>query len=623
MAMNDTPLSRHRHAAWRDLPWVPVAGLVAAFVLVAWAVSGSVLGYYLAADRTRAQATLQLTHQVLEGHLRRFQTVPDLLADDGDLRALLDAPGAADSRDAAAISAWLATRNALLDSSVIYVMGDDGITIASSNHDQPDSFVGQDFAFRPYFTAAIAGGRGRYFALGTTSGVRGYYFAAPVRNTAGAIAGVIAVKVDLDMIEADWRRQTDAIIVTDAEGVVFLSTQADWLYQGFLPLTADRVARTVQARRYADQPVGVLPVSRSQMQGLPVIAMTPGTAQRTYLEVSAPMPLADWTVHVLRDTSDARAQARLAVAAILLGLCIVAGLGIVWWQRRDRLAARLAAQDAAKVELERRVAERTADLARMNAQIRDEIAERRATEAALRRTQADLVQAGKLAALGQMSAALSHEINQPLAAARNYADSAAILMSRGDLDRAQANVGQIVMLIDRMAAIARHLRHVARKPDTPLKVLDLGAEVDGALALLANRLGDVTVIRDIAPRLPRVRAGSVRLQQVLSNVLANAVDALEDAPLRRIEIAAQHDGDFVLLTIRDHGPGVAGAIADRIFDPFFTTKRVGSGLGLGLSISYNILKDFGGDLRVGTHPAGGAVFTIALQAVATDRMAAE
>jgi two-component system C4-dicarboxylate transport sensor histidine kinase DctB len=280
-------------------------------------------------------------------------------------------------------------------------------------------------------------------------------------------------------------------------------------------------------------------------------------------------------------------------------------------QRRARLAERLAIRDAAQAELERQVAERTADLTRANAD--------------LHRMQADLVQAGKLAALGRMSAALSHEINQPLAAARNYADSAGLLIDRGDVTRAKDNIGQILGLIDRMATIARHLRSVARKPNEPLKVVDLAAVLQDALAIAQTRLStagaEVTV--DLPADLPPVQGGPVRLQQVIVNVLSNAADAVDGLADRRIDVTGRAEGDGVTLAIRDHGPGVAPAIADRIFDPFFTTKQVGSGLGLGLSISYNIMKDFEGDLRVANHPEGGAVFTLVLRRSGTRALAAE
>jgi two-component system, NtrC family, C4-dicarboxylate transport sensor histidine kinase DctB len=506
------------------------------------------------------------------------------------------------------------------------LMTPDGETIAASNYEKATSFLGQNFSYRPYFTSALAGKKGHFYAMGTTSGVRGYYFATPVRGPSGAVTGVLAVKVGLDVIEAEWRTQEARIIVTDPEGIIFMSTDPDWLYRGLLPLTEDRLARAAASRRYA----GIVPTSlphRVVKDGaLALITLQNGQGtNHEYVVAGQIMPRADWRVQVFLDTAPFHAQARLNIMALLMFLGALAATSLVILQRRARLAERIALQERAQAELERRVMARTADLARANALIETEVAERRATEAELRQTQGDLVQAGKLAALGQMSAALSHEINQPLAAARNYADSAAILIDRGDSARAKENVGQILGLIDRMAAIARHLRHVARKPDTPLQDIVLADAVGEALKLLATRLdaAGVRVSVDLPSDLPLVRGGPVRLQQVLANILANAVDAVEGTAHRVIEVTADVAAGRVQLSVRDHGAGVPQAIAERIFDPFFTTKRVGAGLGLGLSISYNIMKDFGGDLRVANHPDGGAVFTLDLAIAAARREAAE
>lgn len=570
--------------------------------------SRTATGIYMAEGRARAEALLGLTIQALDGHLRRFEVVPDLLADQERVLRLVQNP--TDAARIEAMNLWLQARNAELDSSDIYIMTPDGVTIAASNHHRADSFIGQNFTYRPYFTAALAGQTGRFYAIGTTSGVRGYYFAAPILDENNATVGVVAVKIGLDVIEAEWRAQDAAIMVTDPEGIVFLASDSGLRYQGLLPLTPDRLARTAASRRYADVPVSEMAVTQADdlltMDG------------HEYLTAQELMPRAGWTVHVLLDAAYLRAQARLAALAFLgAALAVV----LLIWQRRARLTERLALQLQTKAELERRVAERTADLAQANALIETEIAERRLTEQELRRTQSDLVQAGKLAALGQMSAALSHEINQPLAAARNYADSAAILIDRGDGVRAKENVGQILSLIDRMAAIARHLRNVARKPDAPLQDIVLRDAVAEALALVAPRLLQVAV--DLPDDLPPVRGGPVRLQQVLVNLLSNAADAMAESGALRIEVTGRRAAGRVLLTLRDYGPGVPAAIADRIFDPFFTTKSVGSGLGLGLSISYNIMKDFGGDLRVANHPEGGAVFTLDLQASVARQEAAE
>jgi two-component system C4-dicarboxylate transport sensor histidine kinase DctB len=183
-------------------------------------------------------------------------------------------------------------------------------------------------------------------------------------------------------------------------------------------------------------------------------------------------------------------------------------------------------------------------------------------------------------------------------------------------------MGQILSLIDRMAAIARHLRNVARKPDETLKTLSLPQAVADAVQIADARLkaSGVTVRLDLPDTLPLVLGGPVRLQQVIVNLLSNAADAMDDAG-GLIDVAASSDGGKVTLAVRDYGPGVAPAIVDRIFDPFFTTKTVGSGLGLGLSISYNIMQDFGGDLRVANHPDGGAIFSVVLQAAPTPEMA--
>ena len=330
------------------------------------------------------------------------------------------------------------------------------------------------------------------------------------------------------------------------------------------------------------------------------------------------MPAAEWTLHVLLDTAPLRAQARMATG-FLIALLGALGLGaLILSQRRQRERERLALREAAKIELERRVEERTAELEQANRLIAAEVAERRVAEAELRRTQADLVQAGKLAALGRISAALSHEINQPLAAVRNYADSAAILIERGEPERAKGNVVQILSLVDRMAAIARHLRGVARKPQSPLRPVNLAQAVAEALVVAGPRLtaAGVEVEVDLPACLSRARAGPVRLQQVLVNLLANAADAVEGQAERRVRISAREAGTLLCLTVCDSGPGVQPALVEQIFDPFFTTKGVGAGLGLGLSISYNIAKDFGGDLSVASGPLGGAAFTLTLDRAA-------
>ncbi|MEY9166406.1 two-component system C4-dicarboxylate transport sensor histidine kinase DctB [Sinorhizobium fredii] len=592
---------------------------------VTLAVHGNVLATrsYMQEASAQANTTLRLAVAALSGHLNRYQALPALIADHDDIKELVTRPRDRRLRDS--VNGYLKEINGLLKSSDIYVITPDGDTIAASNYDGPASFVGQNFSYRPYFQDALRGEQSRFYALGTTSLKRGYYFGSPIQ-IGDEIRGVIVFKVDIETIETSWQGGEYRIFVSDPEGIIFMSGDPEWLYAGILPLTPDRLARTEGSRRYANAILHPLPVARSETDGHALMTVTGGDSAREYLVLSHYMSDADWTVNVLTDTASVRTQALTTVAAAILLLCLT-GLAIaILIQRRARLRERMLMQEQAQEELERRVEERTADLARVNVQIEAEIAERRLTEQQLRQTQADLVQAGKLAGLGQMSAALSHEFNQPLAAAKTYADSASLLIERGRTTEASDNVRRISGLIDRMAAISRHLRNFARKPNEKLGPVPLEDVMHDTMEIVATRLktANAGIDIDLGTEPLVVRAGSVRLQQVLVNVISNAADAVEGLEDRTITVRAWREGDTAVLTIRDRGAGVAPAIAERIFDPFYTTKGVGKGLGLGLSISYNIIKDFGGSLKVSNHAEGGAVFRIELAAVPeAEREAAE
>ncbi|WP_264319357.1 sensor histidine kinase [Rhizobium terrae] len=566
---------------------------------------------YMKEAAAQAGTTLRLAVSALDGHLKRYEALPALIADQNNIEALIFDPKNEGLR--ARTNAYLKEINALLTSSDIYVMTMDGETIAASNYDSPVSFIGENFIYRPYFQEAARGQQSRFYALGTTSLKRGYYFGSPIEID-GVIRGVIVFKVDIDSIEESWKGGDDRIFVSDPEGIIFMTGSPEWLYASIRPLTADRIARTEASRRYADAKLRELPVRPGSFAGYDVMSIADGGAEKEYLVLSQPMPEAGWTVNVLMDTSSVRIQANTAIVAILLTLCLAGLAAAIIVQRRARLSERMQLQAEARNELERRVIERTADLARVNSRIEEEIAERRLTEQRLRQTQADLIQAGKLAGLGQMSAALSHELNQPLAAAKTYAETTGVLIDLGRTEEASDNVRRISALIDRMASISRHLRNFARKPNEKLGPVGIEDVMRDTLEIVAVRLkaADAILEMEIDPAVPAVRAGAVRLQQVLVNIITNAADAVEGLDDRRITVSARQVGDKVLVSVRDRGPGVAAAIRERIFDPFFTTKGVGKGLGLGLSISYNIIKDFGGSLSVQDHPEGGAVFLIEL-----------
>nr|WP_246770832.1 sensor histidine kinase [Aestuariivirga sp. YIM B02566] len=602
----------------RPVAWAALL-LVLAAAVIAYFGSTFATKTYFDQAASRGQTTLRLAVAVLRGQMSRYQSLPALIADHYDIQALLADPDNPARRTKA--DAYLKEINVLLASSDIYVIKPGGETIAASNYDGPVSFVGENFSYRPYYQDAIQGRQGRFFALGTTSLKRGYYFSSPV-TIRDEIKGVVVFKVDIDAIEASWKGDDYEILVSDPEGIIFMTDQLDWLYSSLKPLTADRLARTEASRRYANATLRELPITQTSISGgHQLMTITMGGQAREYLVLAEPMPEAGWTVSVLLDTAPVHAQAMTSVTAalLLLGLAVLAAAILL--QRRARLRERLELQRSAQAELEERVALRTADLALVNQQLGTEVAERRATEQQLRQTQSDLIQAGKLAALGQMSAALSHELNQPLTAVKTYADNAAILIERNRTEEARDNVSRISSLADRMASISRHLRNFARKPNEQLGPVALADVVKDTLEIVAWRLkaAQTEVAVDLGSRPLIVQAGQIRLQQVLVNLISNAADAVEGQAVRLITLTARRQDDKVTIAVADNGPGIPDAIAPRIFDPFFTTKGVGKGLGLGLSISYNIIKDFGGNLAVMNQLEGGALFTITLDAASPSR----
>ncbi len=576
---------------------------------------GIIAESYFGEMSEQGRTTLRLAVSALGGLLNRYEPLPALIADHDDIEELVAHPEDAELRQRANV--YLKSINTLLESSDIYIITLDGETIAASNYDGPTSFVGENFSYRPYFQDAAKGLQSRFFALGTTSHKRGYYFSAPILFNE-EIKGVIVFKVDIEGIEASFGDGENRILVSDPEGIIFMTGTPQWLYSGLMPLTPERLARTEASRRYANATLKELPLKNGNFGSHQLMTIAQDDGEREYMLLSQPMPDAGWTVSVLMDTGSLRTQVKTAMIAIILCLCLAAAVIAAMLQRRRRLRERLIHQAEAQAELERRVEERTADLARVNQEIEHEIAERRQTEKQLRKMQNDLVQAGKLAALGQMSAALSHEFNQPLAAAKNYAENASLLVERGRLAEVTENLRRISGLIDRMASISKHLRNFARKPNEKMAAVGLEAVLRDTLEIVGARLkaADAVLDVDLGPVQLAVKAGPVRLQQVLVNIISNAADAVEGREDRHIALQAVQHGQMVSIFIRDRGPGVPAAISERIFDPFFTTKGVGRGLGLGLSISYNIIKDFGGQLRVRNHEEGGAEFEIELPAAA-------
>lgn len=590
-----------------------VLAALAALLLVAVLAFPRLERAYLVATGDRDRATLDLAVQVLRGALNRTEALPSLLAERPILAELLADPD--NSGLLPFVNEQLRQTALSLGVSDVYLIDRDGLTIAASSYRTDRSFVGQSFTYRPYFTEALAGGLGRFHALGTTSGERGYFFAAPVLDGT-RIAGVIAVKITLDAFEATWAESGSTIIVQDSSNVIFLSDRAEWHFRTLGPMPEAALETIAVTRQYPVSRLRPLPARRMPLPGsdYEIVTIEDDETRQTMVMQTGLIATSGWRVSILSPTAPARAQALVALAIAGLVALFVVLLAATIWQRRLRLEDRLARQAGEQARLEARVRERTRDLDAANAQLRLEIEERTRAEAQLRKTQTDLIQAGKLAALGQMSAALSHEFNQPLAAVKAYAENAATFLDRGRIPEARENIGLISAMADRMAAISRHLRNFARRPQDKTGPVPLRAVISDALDLMRPRIegAGARILYDPPATEVWATGGRVRLQQVIVNLIGNALDAMEDVPHPVVTLSLHVTGPRCRIEVEDHGPGLSDEALAQAFDPFFTTKPPGQGLGLGLSISYNIVRDFNGRLMAANRTGGGAVFTVEL-----------
>lgn len=565
--MSIDPLRRR----WR---WVLVALLLPA--IAAWIVGSVAEWRALSMLETQAVVDARLRQALFQSEVARFRLLPLALAGDRDLPAALVASGPA----RAALDRKLEGLAATTGAAAIYVLDRNGRAIAASNWRTPRSFVGQDYAFRPYYRLAERDGAASQFGLGTISGKPGLYLSRRVDHD-----GVIVVKLEFDRIERQWQQADGITFVTDATGVIFVTSRADWRFWTTRPLPP-----AVQERLRDDLKSGA-----GSLRPLPFGLADEG--RRVRLSPSSPpmvhaaLPAADgWRLHLL---APAAAQVRGAVrsAQFAAGFAMLALIGVASAvaEGRRRRAMQAAATAARTVELEAAVAARTGELRR-------EMDERVASEARAETLREGLRQANRLATLGQVTASVAHETAQPVAAIRTYAVNSERLLDRGDEGQVRANLQAIGRLADRIGTVTAELRGFARKGTGEIQPIALAEAVDGALLILKGRLAGITLsIPPIPPDL-QVMAGKVRLEQVLVNLLQNAAEALAGQRYATIALSIRQAGAHLLVDIADNGPGIAPAVADRIFTPFVTSRA--AGLGLGLVIALDIMTDMEGSLEV-------------------------
>lgn len=577
-----------------------------------------------------AENELRLSAANLNGYLLRYDYLPQMLATREGVQRFLDSP---DSQDPMPLNLLLDRFRFTSGVSDVYLLNRDADTIAASNWHRPNTFIGQNYAFRSYYTDAITGGQGRFYGLGVQSLERGYYFSAPVwlddTSPDAKPDGVIVVKVLLDDVEESWAEQDAELFVTDSDNIIFMASHPELRMNALYPLTEDQRDTLRATRRYAMEPLTPSGIELEAPYGsdsyLVSFASGPLSGGH-YLSLTRPIPEFGWQMHILKPlTPVVNAQWIAALMAGGLYGVVALGGGIGWQRlrlRREREAfAERERQTLARVrdELEVSVERRTRDLVASNQRLSGEIEERRRAEENLRQTQDELIQAAKLAVLGQLAAGINHELNQPLAAIRAYAENGRRFIELTQVDKADANLAQIVELTQRMADISAQLRQFSRKSSERQETISVQACIEYALRLFHSRLRDdgIKVVQQWPEETLWVEGDLVRLEQVLVNLISNALQAMKEVASPMLTLSVEIAQQQVMISVADNGPGVPENYLGQIFEPFFTTKAPGSGLGLGLSISSRIMEDLGGKLQVANQPSGGARFIITLPCSAT------
>ncbi|QGZ60444.1 sensor histidine kinase [Paraburkholderia acidisoli] len=616
------------HVTRRLILLIVLAAGLAAVCALSWA-----LAWQTGIDTLRRNAAVRgdRTTAALKSTLERYDSLPYIVGEHPLVQDVLADPK---PEWVAAANRYLEDVNRHARATTTYIIRADGMSIAASNWHEADSFVGVNYQFRPYFIDAVKGGVGRFFAIGTISHDPGYYVSQPVRRD-GKIVGVAVVKLNLE-----WFPGADAsepLLVTDDHGVIFLSSVPAWKYRTMSPLAPAVVAAIDATRQYANARLTPLPagVERVLEGDADIVRIGSGLRAPRYLETRRALGEPDWhlvTMSSIDPVLDAARDTTIMTGFGYVSLCL---LGFYWRMRRARVQEVMRSRamlQKAYAMLNERVAERTADLSQANERLQQEVAERTRAEHELRATQDELIQASKLAALGQMAAGITHELNQPLAALRSFSDNTRVFLERGQYAAAEENLEAIGSLTERMGKIVNQLKLFVGRARPKSARSSVARALHNALALLGKRLNGVpialTLHEDGAPPAPLdthagypdlfAQSDDLRLEQVLINLLGNALDAVAEVSAPQLAVDVHASAATVSIAVRDNGPGIPEDVLPRLFEPFFTTKEMGQGLGLGLAISSSIARDCGGALTAANNEEGGACFTLTLRRARAD-----
>ncbi|WP_293576662.1 ATP-binding protein [Phaeobacter sp.] len=587
-AAPDDPARRASHRS-RTTSWrvrFSLVVLMAVAAVTVWVTNRALTHRFTETTRSRAELRLALYSGNLVSELGRHAIVPQLLARDQALIAALQ------SNDFSLSTQRLISFVEEIGAASIMLMASDGRTVAATDRNR----LGENHRNAAYFVDALRAKSTVFSVIEREVGGYRFTYSRRIVDTAGVL-GVIVVEVDLQKFERAWAGISDAVMVSDSTGQIILATESRW--RGL----SERDALELQP---PDGAIQRAIRATTDWTALPADAYLQGEA---VMRLESRIPFQGWRLTSFTTYASIRERVNTVLALEIMGFAILLALAFYALSRRSALRMALFQRESAELRV-------------LNARLQREIAERERMQETLAVAEQSLAQSSKLAALGEMSAAVSHELNQPLAAMKTYLAGARLLLNRNRPEEALASFGRIDDLLERMGAITRQLKSYARKGGDVFSPVNMGDALTSSLSMMEPQLRQRHVkISRILPDQPVLVMGDrMRIEQVMVNLLRNALDATKTVEDPQVEVLLAA-GETATLSVRDNGAGIKDF--DNLFEPFYTTKQPGDGVGLGLAISSGIVNDLGGRLTARNGQNGGAVFEMQLPILADGIEAAE
>ncbi|MEP5630957.1 MAG: ATP-binding protein [Tateyamaria sp.] len=570
---------KHRTTSWRVRLALVLLTVVA--VSTVYFTNRLLTDRFTETTRNRAELRLALYSGNLLSELRQNAIVPQLLARDPTLI------GALNSADYQQSTQRLISFVEEIGAANLILLDVEGRAVAATDRNR----LGSNHSLEPYYKEALAD-TGTVFTVAPREG-GGFAFTYSRKVMSGGdVLGVIAVEVDLQKFERAWAGISAAVFVTDSAGQIVLATEPRW---------RGRIEEDALERQTPQSAIERAIRATADWTALPADAYLQGEG---VMRLDSRMAFRGWSIASFTTYASVRERVNGVLALEIMGFALLLALAFYALSRRSALRLALSTRESA-------------ELRRLNVQLQREIAERKRVQEDLAVAEQTLEQSSKLAALGEMSAAVSHELNQPLAAMKTYLAGAGLLLRRNRPDEALVSFGRIDDLIERMGAITRQLKSYARKGQDVFSPVNMGDALASSLSMMEPQLRQrrVQINRVLPQDAVEVMGDRLRIEQVMVNLLRNAIDATKSTRDPQVDIFLSA-GETATLTVRDNGPGIVDL--DALFEQFYTTKQPGDGVGLGLAISSGIVNDLGGRLTARNGQSGGAVFEMQLPILSED-----